>query len=77
LTRSGKGIKVSAGGRLTDVYRDQVTYKEYRPEVQFLSVPGFGKVEYQFLIAGKKGAKVTVKYNSRHAGKISKTIELK
>ncbi|MCK5056411.1 MAG: hypothetical protein KAT34_07140 [Candidatus Aminicenantes bacterium] len=77
LTLSGTSIKVSAGGRLTDVYRDQVTYKEYRPQVQFLSVPGFGKVEYQFLVAGKKGAKVTVKYNSRHAGKISKTIELK
>ncbi|MFC2154984.1 M14 family metallopeptidase [Acidobacteriota bacterium] len=77
LTISGKNLKVSTGDLLTDVYRDRVTYKEYRPEIQFLSVPGFGKVEYQFLVAGKKGAKATIKYNSRHAGKISKTIELK
>jgi hypothetical protein len=77
LTLSGQGIEVAAGGRLTDVYRDKVTYKEFRPEIQFLTVPGFGNVEHQFLVTGKKGAKVTVEYNSRHAGNIGKTIELK
>ena len=77
LTVSGKGIKVTAGGPLRDVHRDQVAYKEFRPETHFLHVPGFGKVEHQFLISGKKGSKVTIKYSSRHAGKISKTIELK
>ena len=75
LKVSGQGIKVIAGGQLQNVYRDQVSYKEYRPEVQFLFVPGFGKVEYQFLVAGKGTA--TIKYNSRHAGKLSKSIRLK
>jgi hypothetical protein len=74
LTVEGKGIKVTAGGQLKDIYRNRVTYKEFRPQVQFLTVPGFGKVEHQFLISGK--GKVTIKYNSRHAGKISKSIVL-
>lgn len=77
LTLTGQGIAVTAGGLLTDIYRDQVNYKEFRPDIQFLAVPGFGKVEHQFLVSGTKGAKVTVKYSSGHAGKISKTIELK
>ncbi|MCK4765047.1 MAG: hypothetical protein KAW12_22805 [Candidatus Aminicenantes bacterium] len=76
LTVSGKGIKVAAGGRLQDTYRDVVSYKEFRPEIQFLSVPGFSKVEHQFLIAAAEGAQVTIKYSSRHAGKIVKTIRL-
>ncbi len=74
LSLSGTGIKVLAGGQLTDVYRDQVIYKEFNPELQFLTVPGFGKVEHQFLISGR--GRVTVKYSSRHAGNIVKNIEL-
>jgi hypothetical protein len=77
LTVAGQGLQVKAGGKLTNAYRDKVSYKEFRPEVQFLYVPGFGKVEHQFLIAGKKGRKVTVKYDSRHGGKLSKTVTLK
>ncbi len=75
LRVSGKGARVLAGGTLIDKYRDQVTYQEHRPEVQFLVVPGFGKVEHQFLISGK--GSVTLDYESRWAGKISKTVELK
>ncbi len=75
LKVSGKDARVVTGGTLTDVFRDQVTYKEYRPEIQFLMVPGFGKVEHQFLISGK--GRVTLDYTSRFGGKISKTIELK
>ncbi len=74
LTVSGKNIKVAAGGKLTNIYRNQVVYKKFRPELQFLTIPGFGKVEHQFLISGK--GKVTIKYQSRHAGKIEKTITL-
>ncbi|MCK5056410.1 MAG: hypothetical protein KAT34_07135 [Candidatus Aminicenantes bacterium] len=77
LSVSGKGITVTAGGKLTDFYRDQVTYKEFRPEIQFLYVPGFGKAEYQFLVSGRKGSPVTIEYVSRHAGKITKTVILK
>jgi hypothetical protein len=75
LRVSGKGARVLAGGTLIDKYRDQVAYQEHRPEVQFLVVPGFGKVEHQFLISGK--GSVTLNYESRWAGKISKTVELK
>jgi hypothetical protein len=60
---------------LTNAYRDSVTYKKHRPELQFLVVPGFGKVEHQFLVEGK--GELTVRYESRHAGKLSQTIKLK
>jgi len=75
LMVGGPAAKVVAGGLLTDPYRNQVDYKKYRPDVQFLVVPGFGKVEHQFLVEGK--GKVTVKYESRHAGKLTETVALK
>lgn len=75
LTLSGKGIKVVAGGVLTDKYRDKVIYKEYRPELQFLTVGSFGQITHQFLISGS--GTVQIKYSSRHAGTIKKTIQLK
>lgn len=71
---SGNGIKVVSGGKITNVYTDQVTYKPYKPEVQFCQVPGFGKVEYQFLVSGK--GKLELEFDSRKAGKIKKTIDL-
>ncbi len=74
LTVTGPGAKVVAGGLLTDPYRDQVTYKKDRPEIQFLAVPGFGKVEYQFLVEGK--GEITLRYASRHGGKLTKAIKL-
>ncbi len=74
LAVSGKGVKVIAGGRLTDIYRNKVTYKKFRPELQFLFVPGFGRVEYQFLVSGR--GEVTLEFQSRHAGKILKKINL-
>ena len=74
LKVGGAGAKVVAGGLLVDPYRDQVVYKKNRPELQFLVVPGFGKVEHQFLIEGK--GEVTLRYESRHGGKLAKTIKL-
>jgi hypothetical protein len=74
LRVSGGGAKVVAGGVLANPYTDQVVYKKYRPEVQFLFVPGFGKTEYQFLIRGK--GEITVRYESRHAGTLEKTVKL-
>jgi hypothetical protein len=71
----GSRAKVVAGGLLTDAFRDSVTYKKHRPELQFVVVPGFGKVEHQFLVEGK--GEVTIRYESRHAGKLSQTIQLK
>jgi len=74
LMVSGKSAKVVAGGALEDKYRDLVSYKKHRPDVQFLFVPGFGKTEHQFLISGR--GDVTIKYESRFAGSIEKTIKL-
>jgi len=75
LKVSGPGAKVVAGGLLTDPYRDQVVLKKHRPELQFVVVPGFGKVEHEFLVEGK--GTVTVRYESRWAADASKTVELK
>jgi hypothetical protein len=75
LKVSGARAKVVAGGLLTNAYRDEVTYKKHRPELQFLVVPGFGKVEHQFLVEGR--GDVTIRYESRHAGKFTHTLQLK
>jgi hypothetical protein len=72
---SGKDIKVLAGGIIRDVYTDDVSYKEYRPEIQFFAIPAFGKVEYRFLVSG--AGPVDIAYSSRHAGKIARTVRLK
>jgi hypothetical protein len=74
LTVSGPQADVIAGGVLIDSYRDRVTYKEYRPELQFLVVPGFGKIEHEFLISGK--GPIKLQYKSRFGGKITKTVKL-
>jgi hypothetical protein len=74
LKVSGGNAKVVAGGVLTDPYLDQVNYKKVRPELQFLVVSGFGKTEHQFLVEGK--GEITVRYESRHAGKLEKIIRL-
>jgi hypothetical protein len=71
---SGGSAKVVAGGLLTDPYTDRVSYKKNRPEVQLLVVPGFGKVEHQFLIEGR--GEISVRYESRHAGKLEKKVKL-
>jgi hypothetical protein len=74
LKVSGAGARVVSGGVLVNPYDNIVSYKKYRPEVQFLVVPGFGKVEHQFLIEGKGELKVV--YESRHAGRLEKTVPL-
>jgi len=70
----GKGIKVIAGAKINNLYQGDFSYKEYRPDVQFFFIPGFARVEYQFLLSGS-GA-VEINYTSRHAGKILKTIHV-
>ncbi|NOX19204.1 MAG: hypothetical protein GXO87_13100 [Chlorobi bacterium] len=74
LKVSGSGIKVIAGGKLTDRFRDKVSYKENKPEIQFLSVPGFDFVEYEFIVEGN--GKVKVNYSSLKAGSLEKTVSL-
>ncbi len=65
LKISGSSIKVHAGGELKDAYMNQAVYKENKPQIQLIQMPGFGKVEYQFLISGK--GKVSVDYSSLKA----------
>jgi hypothetical protein len=74
LKVAGAGANVVAGGVLNDPFVDLVAYKKYRPEVQFLVVQGFGKIEHEFLVEGR--GSITVSYESRHAGKLTKTVKL-
>ena len=68
------GAKVVAGGVLNDPFMNLVTYKKFKPEVQFLFVPGFGKIEHEFLVEGR--GPITIGYESRHAGKLTQTLKL-
>ena len=58
LKVSGASIDVVAGGELMDAHMNKALYKEHKPQIQFIHMPGFGKVEYQFLISGKGTVKV-------------------
>jgi hypothetical protein len=75
LSVTGNGIKVISGGELQDPYIGLVNYKEFKPGVQMCQVPGFGKVEYQFLVSGK--GNVDLKFESRKAGTTTQTVPLK
>ncbi len=75
LSVAGRSAKVVSGGVLSDAWMNLVDYKEFRPELQMCQVPGFGKVEYQFLVSGKGG--IEIKYESRKAGTVSKVVALK
>jgi hypothetical protein len=74
LKVSGPGITVVSGGRVTGVPIEEVRYKAHRPDVQFLQVPGNGKVEFEFLLTGK--GEVTVAYQSIKARNATKTVTL-
>lgn len=75
LSVKGEKIKVVTGGKIQNLYNNEITYKEYKPEIQFTYVPGFSKVEHEFIVSGK--GKIVITYNSRWAGKIEKEFELK
>jgi hypothetical protein len=74
LTVSGKGVTVVSGGPVAGSPIEEVRYKANRPDVQFLQVPGQGKVDFQFLLSGK--GEVTFAYRSFKAGKAAKTVTL-
>ena len=74
LKVSGPAVKVVAGGRVTGVPIETVAYKTNRPELQFLQVPGDGKLEFEFLVSGK--GELTFAYQSLKAGKAAKTVTL-
>ncbi len=68
------GGKVVAGGKITDKYLEKVTYKEYKPEVQFLALPGYAVEEYQFLIEGK--GEISFEFESQKAKNAKTSIKL-
>ncbi len=68
------GGKVVAGGKITDKHFEKVTYKEKKPEVQFLALSSYGVVEYQFLIEGK--GEVTFNFESRKAKNVTTAVKL-
>jgi hypothetical protein len=72
LKVSGKNCNVVAGGPVTDLYRNEAAYKQYKPEIQFFQIPSFGRVEYQFLVSGK--GKVKLEYHAEKA--TDRTIEI-
>jgi hypothetical protein len=74
LKVSGNNIEVISGGKVTNKYTDQVSYKPKKPEIQFCQVPGFGYVDYQFLVSGK--GEIKISFESRKAGKVSESLKL-
>jgi len=68
------GGKVVAGGKITNLRLDEVSYKDKKPEIQFLSLPGYGIEEFQFLIEGK--GEITVDFESRKAKNVSASVKL-
>jgi hypothetical protein len=68
------GAKVVAGGELTDQYKNKVNYKEHKPEIQFLIVPSYGKIDYQFIIEGK--GEVKFEYQSVKSQNLNASVKL-
>lgn len=75
LTANGDNIRVVAGGKVTDRFRDRVDYKEHRPELQFLRIAGTSVEYYDFLVEGN--GELTIEYNSRKAGSRSETVGIR
>ncbi len=74
LKLTGKDIRVVDGGPITDSYRNEATYKQYKPEIQFFQIPSFGQVEYQFLVSGK--GKLRLEYHAEKATDRVKEMDL-
>jgi hypothetical protein len=68
------GAKVVAGGKLNNEYTADIQFKEYKPEVQFLTVPGYSTVEYAFILEGN--GDVEFSYESRKARNVKQSIKL-
>lgn len=68
------GGKVVTGGKINDIRLNKVSYKEKKPEIQFLSIPGYKNVEYQFIIEGK--GDITFSYESQKANNVKTSVKL-
>lgn len=61
-----EGADVLAGGKIENLYTNQVLYKEYLPHIQFTRIDGFSKVEYEFIVEGK--GEINIRFISVKAG---------
>lgn len=68
------GAKVVASGKITDLRNNRVDYQENKPEIVYTSVPGYGYVEFQFLVEGK--GEIKLEYLSRKAKNQESTFAL-
>ena len=68
------GGKVIAGGKVVNPYTLETTFKEHKPEVQFLHLPGNAMVQFQFIVEGS--GELRIEYVSRKAGKVKQNIKL-
>jgi hypothetical protein len=65
VTIGGSGLEVLSGGIVRDIHFDRVDYVEHRPNMIFTVVPGFGKVDIQWIVKGNGKAKIN--FNSLKA----------
>lgn len=79
LTLSSDGVKVVTSGTLSDRLDRTIEPVEHRKHiiVNESGIPGEGRRTYRFLVTGKTGTKVTLKYQSEKARDIQTEIELK
>lgn len=68
------GAKVVAGGKINDIRLNKVSFKTQKPEIQFLSIPSYGKVEYEFLVEGK--GQIKISYQSAKAKNVDTSVKL-
>jgi len=68
------GGKVVAGGKINDIRLDKVSYSDKKPEIQYFTLPGHGKAEYEFLIEGK--GEITFDFVSRKAKNVTTSVKL-
>jgi hypothetical protein len=74
LQLEGRGLTVVGGATVDDLRLDQVSPVEHRPERLFLTVPGFGKQDVQWIVRGK--GKATVTFRSLKAKDQSLSFDL-
>ena len=68
------GAKIIAGGKINNYRLDQVSYKEYKPEIQFFALPGHSTAEYEFIVEGK--GKLNLEFVSRKAKNVNTSVTL-
>lgn len=68
------GGNVVAGGTITDLRLNKVSYKKHKPEVQFCALPGRSLLEYEFLIEGD--GDITIDFISQKAKNVKASVKL-